>query len=864
AGHKSEQTSDTNNTRLTKLSISDSFSTPSPSMDHIRQIGNLNKFYTNDQKYGGQDDVFDFKYGIFLDLSTRSGVNPENLVIAFPTMLKDQALTRYHKVIQRNPELARDLQGIRKSIRDYFETDETYSSRVAEWELVNLKDTINKNPGKSIKDCLNIVIDKLETLQFGLGKAYQNDQILFSKLLNTCRGVPACSIACSKPANGLGNFISELRSSITTFEANSQSQAFIKEPTAINEETLFTDRNYRWNQKPDKQTNRNFSRNKRCFVCKNINCWSTKHSKEERDKARQNFKKNLDRKVQQYLASEEEDEEDIEFEALLNDDENCSDSNETYFTSYGPINGSVVATYLANQAFKHNLIPTDFAHTTVNTDPFAYIATTNRYNSSQFYGIMIDTGAAQRSTAGYGQYLAYERLFGGAINQSKAGKVSVQFGIGSATSIGSTMVSCPIGCIEFHILETDTPFLLSLKDMKLLNVYLDNIKDCLIQGSREFPVFNRFGHLFLLWDMPLATYLSTVDPFLSPLAIQQCFLTEQELRQLHRRFGHPSVDRLAKLLEKSSHEYDRTLIEKISRFCKFCQKHSNAPGRFKFSLRSIDDVQFNHIVYADIMYIDGSPLLHVVDEGTRFQSAHWLKDMSAKTVWETLRKSWIDVYLGPPDTIVHDAGTNFCSSEFKQSAKGMSIQLHQVPTEAHNAIGVVERYHKPLRRAYAIIKEELNVTKDVGLQMAVKAVNDTAGPDGIIPTLLVFGAYPRMVETDPPATTVSQRAMAIKKAMEEVGKLRAKQQVKAALNQRNGPNVDHIHSLPIGSQVLVWREKGGWDGPYTLLAINNETCKIQLANHISEFRTTVVKPYLEEIEPSHAINSKNLPENSSN
>ncbi len=33
--------------------------------------------------------------------------------------------------------------------------------------------------------------------------------------------------------------------------------------------------------------------------------------------------------------------------------------------------------------------------------------------------------------------------------------------------------------------------------------------------------------------------------------------------------------------------------------------------------------------------------------------------------------------------------------------------------------------------------------------MAVKAVNDLAGPDGIVPTLLVFGAYPRLTEMDP-------------------------------------------------------------------------------------------------------------------
>ena len=35
------------------------------------------------------------------------------------------------------------------------------------------------------------------------------------------------------------------------------------------------------------------------------------------------------------------------------------------------------------------------------------------------------------------------------------------------------------------------------------------------------------------------------------------------------------------------------------------------------------------------------------------------------------------------------------------------------------------------------------------LQMAVKAVNDTAGLDGLVPTLLVYGAYLRMSNLDP-------------------------------------------------------------------------------------------------------------------
>jgi len=38
--------------------------------------------------------------------------------------------------------------------------------------------------------------------------------------------------------------------------------------------------------------------------------------------------------------------------------------------------------------------------------------------------------------------------------------------------------------------------------------------------------------------------------------------------------------------------------------------------------------------------------------------------------------------------------------------------------------------------------------------MAVKAVNDTAGPDGLVFTLLVYGAYLRISKLDPFAPSV--------------------------------------------------------------------------------------------------------------
>ena len=87
--------------------------------------------------------------------------------------------------------------------------------------------------------------------------------------------------------------------------------------------------------------------------------------------------------------------------------------------------------------------------------------------------------------------------------------------------------------------------------------------------------------------------------------------------------------------------------------------------------------------------------------------------------------------------------------------------------------------------------------------MAVKAVNNTAGLDGLVPTLLVYGAYPRISNLDPPALSIIERAAVIRKAMAEIVKLRAKQAVSNALYYRNGPNTTLVYNLLLNSKVLI-------------------------------------------------------------
>ena len=58
--------------------------------------------------------------------------------------------------------------------------------------------------------------------------------------------------------------------------------------------------------------------------------------------------------------------------------------------------------------------------------------------------------------------------------------------------------------------------------------------------------------------------------------------------------------------------------------------------------------------------------------------------------------------------------------------------------------------------------------------MAVKAINDTASPNGLVPTLLVYGAYLRIGKLDPPTPSIMDRAAIIRKVIAEIVKLRAK------------------------------------------------------------------------------------------
>jgi hypothetical protein len=206
---------------------------------------------------------------------------------------------------------------------------------------------------------------------------------------------------------------------------------------------------------------------------------------------------------------------------------------DNYLTELGEINGIQTVSILNDQSAYHAFtrndifkLPMDKQTPVPDSSTFTF---DNRYSSYEFHGIMPDSGAAGISSAGESQVLALQKRDPSIqLDTSTAGSNRIRFGKGMATVKGTVQVPTPLGVIKFYVVPTNTPFLLCLQDMDAMGVRFDNLRNILIQGDKVVPIVRKWGHPWMLLDKLEET-------------LAWSHLTETELRQIHRRFGHPSV-----------------------------------------------------------------------------------------------------------------------------------------------------------------------------------------------------------------------------------------------------------------------------------------------------------------------------------
>jgi hypothetical protein len=353
-------------------------------------------------------------------------------------------------------------------------------------------------------------------------------------------------------------------------------------------------------------------------------------------------------------------------------------------------------------------------------------------------------------------------------------------------------------CFITIILQID------MKNLSSIIIFQTDMK--IIDDNHRFSIIRRYEHAFLLWKILNQSLI--VESFDE----NSCYLIEIELRRLHRRFDHFSARRLHQILERARHDdVNHQFIEHLIKFCHHCQIHEKSFDRFSFIIRD-ENIQFNFNILMNILYIEikiedeNNSVLHSMNEVIRFQADRWLKDISARHVWDLLRACWIDIYLRSFDVIIIDADKQFVVKKFRQYASNMKIAIKTMFIETHHSIEMMKRYHDSLRRIYSIITTEiLDIDFEIALQMTFKIINDSIEFDELIFILLVFEVYFRMIKMNVSSLTIIQRIIAMTKIMKKVKKFNAIRQMNDALNTRNDSNF-LIYNLLLNSSMLIFRE----------------------------------------------------------
>ena len=456
--------------------------------------------------------------------------------------------------------------------------------------------------------------------------------------------------------------------------------------------------------------------------------------------------------------------------------------------------------------------------------------------SQTFDGMCVDS-AAQHTVIGKQQAMAFCSSNGIEYSpKSYPGTPpTFSFGTHKHTSEGYILVRIPVTndsflSIKAPIVDINVPFLFGLENMLKYKIVLDVDNAVMFSKLQGWTLPLRFknGHLYYEWAVSI-------------------LFTESELRKVHNHFSHPEPDRLFSLFRRadpsSTSSHILNDLEKISSTCETCQREASAPHRFRVSLANIDII-LNRENCLDLVKINGNQILHIVDRDTRFNAAGILKGESTRDVWRCYMEIWANKYIGFPDIISVDQGPQFQSLEWKSLLQLAGIIFKPSGVESHNAINVGERYHSYLRRLYNKIENaNPGMTPDLILSMAVSAMNDTAGTNGLVPTLLVFGVLPRIPIIPAKLPGQVARLNAMRQARKELSSMVAKSKLKRALKMNIFAAASK--SFKIGDEVLVYREDpiNKWVGPFSVINVEGKMIHIDYNGDLKLFSKDKLKKY---------------------
>jgi transposase InsO family protein len=479
--------------------------------------------------------------------------------------------------------------------------------------------------------------------------------------------------------------------------------------------------------------------------------------------------------------------------------------------------------------------------------------------SPGFEGAVLDTGA-QKSVIGIHQARAYYRAYGSLLHSHdpKSSAALFKFGAKTHRSVGKIQIVIPTPkqpiIHDVDVIDLEIPLLLGLDFFDEYSLNPLSVQNNLwsMEGHWVLPITRKYGHLYLCWNP---------HPSLST------HYTRAQLHHLHRHFFHPSAGKLLNLLQRAHPEHltpdTRQILQDISSSCETCVRYSSAP--ITFQVRMPDEVFFNKEIRMDLMYLEEAgkqrPVLTIVDAGTTFTSAVFLSAASSKAVWDAFLQCWTTIYTGFPDSILTDQGSLFTSADWHAACNMARIHLRHTGTESHNSLGAGERFHSPLRRIFKKVTIEYpSVTAELRLSLSIKAMNDCVGPEGLVPSLLVFGVMPRLPDLPRQIPSQIERFKCLYKARREYEHWVCRQRIMIGLKRRPPPASSYC--IMPGDKVAVYREGlREFTGPYIATGVHGKEILVELGQSTGprSFNIAQVKPWPLQNEGAPALDRPQFP-----
>ena len=124
-------------------------------------------------------------------------------------------------------------------------------------------------------------------------------------------------------------------------------------------------------------------------------------------------------------------------------------------------------------------------------------------------------------------------------------------------------------------------------------------------------------------------------------------------------------------------------------------------------------------------------------------------------------------------------------------------------------------------------------------------MNDTLDPEGLVPSLLVFGVLPRLPAVNSTLPEHEDRMKALRTARAEMENVVSKLRVKTALRS-NIPQAAQQDIL-VGDEVLLHRdEQRPWTGPYRVVRVLDNQVWLRVTPQLTQqYNISQVKLYVE-------------------